>query len=212
MRFALASLALVAAQEPEDAWYPGRKLWSRAPATTKTGCTVMEGKKLPKPTASSPDAVNEPCYIHDGGTCVGYQVCCVKIGTCLTRGGIVVSSNTKYYMGGCLSTSSDPDRNPATATVLPTGCAKQGECAEMYLEHMMGATTEPGVKNDLSPYVQEEFMSNSSGCAAYFTPPIPIYGFALIAVGAVVVVVILAVVVKMTLCKKKAPPAKGAPE
>merc|ERR1719482_1426636 len=112
VRLMLAAVALAAAQEPEDSWFPElsrRQLYGRAPDKTKTGCTPMSGDKLAKPTASSADPLNEPCYIHDGGTCVGYMVCCVKIGTCKTRGGITVSSNKKYYMGGCLSPQSDPD-------------------------------------------------------------------------------------------------------
>jgi hypothetical protein len=221
-RFATLLLVLGAAYamkdktpEPEDSWFPdslgkfnkiARALWG-APDETQTGCTPPAGSAVDKPTADMEAVVNEPCYIHDGGTCVGYQVCCVKIGTCLERGGIVVSSNAKYYEGGCISLQSNPDRNASTPTEYPDGCVQQGECHAMYLEHMKGATAEEGVSAEVSPYVVQRLMEGAEGCEEFWSPPLPVWVFIVIAAGAAVVLIAVAALIKIKLCKKAAPAA-----
>jgi hypothetical protein len=170
--------------------------------TTQTGCTPPGGPDLPKTVAGDADPINEPCYVHDAA-CEGYPVCCVLAGTCVDDHGGMVSSNTKYYMGGCVSPNS-------RAGALPDGCAKQGECHAMYLEHMKGGTTGAGLAGDVSPYVTEAMMQGATGCEDFWTPPMPIYGYILIGVGALVVVIVLLVVVKMMCCKPKT--GKGAPD
>ena len=139
--------------------------------------------------------------MHDAA-CEGYPVCCVKTGTCVSDHGGMVSSNAKYYEGGCVSPNS-------RARALPDGCAKQGECHAMYLEHMKGGTPKAGVAASVSPYVVQNLMVGATGCSAYWSPPIPIYGFILIGVGALVVVILVAVIVKMTMCKKPAASGKA---
>lgn len=176
---------------------------ARPPDATQTGCTPPAGGDLPKTTASSADNLNEPCYVHDAA-CDGYPVCCVKAGTCVSEHGGMVSSNAKYYMGGCVSPNS-------RAGALPDGCAKQGECHAMYLQHMKGGTTKAGLSVAVSPYVTERMMKGADGCAAYFTPPIPIWAFILIGVGALLVLIVIAVVI-MKKMKKPATAAKGAPQ
>ena len=70
--------------------------------------------------------------MHDAA-CDGYPVCCVRKDTCVSTHGGMISSNSKYYEGGCVSPNS-------RAKALPEGCAKQGECHAMYLEHMKAGT------------------------------------------------------------------------
>ena len=101
---------------------------------TQTGCTPPAGGNLPRTTASTADAVNEPCYVHDAA-CVGYAVCCVTAGTCVSQHGGLVSSNALYYEGGCYSNSS-------SRRSFAPGCqGMQGECNIPYLEAVRGATT-----------------------------------------------------------------------
>ena len=141
--------------------------------------------------------------MHDAA-CDGYPVCCVRKDTCVSTHGGMISSNSKYYEGGCVSPNS-------RAKALPEGCAKQGECHAMYLEHMKAGTAKAGVADAVSPYVVQRLMVGADGCDAYFTPPIPIFGFVLIAVGAVVVLLVIAVGV-YCMTKKKPAGKGGAPE
>jgi len=206
----LALVAIALAQEPEDAaWaakHNGRVLQSHGgygkPDSTKTGCTVSDASKTPMP-ADAEDAVNEPCYVHDA-VCEGYPVCCVTKGTCVSQHGGMVSSNSKYYEGGCWS----PDSSKKT---MAPGCSKQGECNAMYLEHMKGGTTKAGNKVNESPYVVERMMAGSSGCGAHWSAPLPIGGIVGIAVGAAAVVIIAAALAWKLLKKPQAPAKGGAP-
>jgi hypothetical protein len=163
----ISSLALQGAVkkpylEPEDvAKLKGRELqYSMEPSETLTGCTVIRGDELPVTTADDPEPVNEPCYIHDGGVCDGYQVCCVTINTCQGMGG-TVSSNEWYYKGGCVSSLSSAGMSEQEAR----GCAKQGECHGEYLTHHMGSTTfDATLKTELDVCVEADLMQDSEGC------------------------------------------------
>jgi len=204
----LALVAIALAQEPEDAaWaaaHNGRVLQSHggygAADKTKTGCTVADPSKTAMP-ADAADAVNEPCYVHDA-VCENYPVCCVTKGTCKSTHGGMVSSNAKYYEGGCWSLDS-------SKTAHAKGCTKQGECNAMYLEHMKGGTTKAGNKQAESAYVVDRMMAGRSGCDALYSPPLPIGAIIGIAIGAVVGVG-AAGFLAFKLLKKK-PSAKGAP-
>ena len=82
--------------------------------------------------------INEPCYSGEN-TCVGYPVCCVTAGTCVSQHGGMVSSNHRYYEGGCYSSSS------SKRTTGPGCGGMQGECNIPYLQSAMGATSVPSV-------------------------------------------------------------------
>ena len=128
----------------------------------------------------------------------------MKQGTCISTHGGMVSSNAAYYQGGCTSTDS-------SKKTLPEGCAKAGECHAHYLEHMKGGTTKAGKAESPDVYTVEVMMTGADKCEAYYTPPIPIYGFVLIGVGALVVLLSVVGLIVKVACKK-APAAKGAPD
>jgi hypothetical protein len=155
-RFASIALALfacstaVVAWEPEDGTPepPHRNLL----VASNTGCMITESTTIT--TTASADAINEPCYIHDA-LCEGYQVCCVTKGTCKDAGGMV-SSNAKYYEGGCWSLDS-------SKKAMAEGCAKQGECNEVYLQYMMNGKTATGKKAALPQATVDKFMASANG-------------------------------------------------
>merc|ERR1719375_1342007 len=95
----VAALAVASAWEPDEEDYIRKRGlqsggWgTRAPDVTQTGCTPPAGGDLPQTTASTPDHLNEPCYVHDAA-CTGYVVCCVKKDTCVSTHGGMVSSNS----------------------------------------------------------------------------------------------------------------------
>jgi hypothetical protein len=216
----LALVAIALAQEPEDAaWaatHNGRVLQSHGghssgghggggytppPDKSKTGCTVADPSKTAMP-ADAADAVNEPCYVHDA-VCENYPVCCVTKGTCKSTHGGMVSSNAKYYEGGCWSLDS-------SKTAHAKGCTKQGECNAMYLEHMKGGKTKAGNKQAESAYVVDRMMAGRSGCDAHYSPPLSIGVIVGIAVGAVVGLG-AAGFLAFKLCKKAPAGKAGAP-
>jgi len=212
----VASLLFIAAVElPEDElWHQRqleleakknhRKMYGRGPDVTQTGCTVVEGGSFPKTTASSPDPVNEPCYVHDAA-CVGYPVCCVTMGTCVSTHGGMVSSNAKYYDGGCVSPNS-------RAGALPDGCSKQGECHAMYLEHMKNGTAGPGIATGTNPYAVQHLMEGASECDSFWSPPLPIWAIIVIAAVAGLVVLVLLLIICKFACGKSSGGGKGAPD
>ena len=122
-------------------------------------CEPRPGNSLPRPTAETADALNEPCY---GGPCIGYSVCCVTIGSCTAT----TSSNVRYYEGGCVSADS-------SLGALPAGCVKQGECTVDFLEHNLGGTTQVGALTPLPAAVRDRQMAGSTGCSAVWQAPPP---------------------------------------
>jgi hypothetical protein len=151
--FLVAIAASAHAMEPED-FQDGRRLAHHqveddTRLTSVSGCMITE--TVDKDLSAEPDALNEPCYVHDA-VCNGYPVCCVAIGTCPA----MVSSNALYYDGGCAS--------PSATGGLPASCTKQGECNEVYLEYMMGGTTSQyATKHDIPASVTSKFMQGSTG-------------------------------------------------
>jgi hypothetical protein len=128
---ATASVIALSEEDAREVMGSGRQLAHHEPADPNklpsvSGCMITPTHDTTA-VNSAPAAVNEPCYIHDA-TCVGYQVCCLKIGVCDTLGGMVIKGNTKYYDGGC------------GGKELPAGCNQQGECNSVFLEQMMGGT------------------------------------------------------------------------
>lgn len=103
-------------------------------------------------------ALNEPCYVHDGA-CNGYPVCCVTVGTCISKHSGTVSSNTKYYEGGCQSfDSSKKEYNERNKNAH---CKQQGECTMQFLETCMGGTTKPGLYTEVPKETMDRFMEKS---------------------------------------------------
>ena len=180
-------------------------------------------------TADSADAVNEPCfgYYEDAKKyCPRYVVCCLKVGTCVPLGG-VVSSNAKYYMGGCVSPNS-------RAGALPSDCAKQGECHAGYLYHMKNGTSAAGVADPVPAAAAFALMAGArenhlggSGCGgtgtlvpvtdAYGSTGITVARFAsarliLMTVVAAVVVLVGAYAIRnaIFMMRKKGAPTKQA--
>lgn len=106
-------------------------------------CKDLEsGPQLPKFSDGKPP-INEPCYEHVG-ICAGYAVCCVKYGTCKSLGGMTLSSNLAYYVGGCQSLNSS---KKAWDKPENQGCTEQGECLAAYILTNKGgyATSRNGV-------------------------------------------------------------------
>ncbi|KAL9139609.1 putative tandem protein 6, partial [Amphidinium carterae] len=98
--------------------------------------------------------LNEPCYVHDSA-CQGYPVCCVTYGTCASQHGGTLSSNRKYYEGGCQSLQSSKTEWTEDAA----GCSEQGECHWVYLQEWKNATTKAGMMADVPSSVTARFMT-----------------------------------------------------
>lgn len=106
--------------------------------------------------------LNEPCYgthHHGDGACDGYMVCCVAAGTCQSKHGGMLSSNDKYYEGGCVGTGASKNhwnQAPKNAT-----CKQQGECLPQILEACYGGTTKPGLMTEVPKTTKDRFMAGS---------------------------------------------------
>eukprot|EP00975_Prorocentrum_lima_P009688 2064467-Prorocentrum_lima.AAC.1 len=103
--------------------------------------------------ADNQPPINEPCYVHDAA-CDGYPVCCVTYGTCVTEHEGTISSNRKYYEGGCQSLDSRTNVWDMDAT----SCTEQGECHWIYLQEIQNATTKPGFMTDVPEEVTARLM------------------------------------------------------
>ena len=179
------------------------------------------GPALPVTTADSADAVNEPCYdiAKDKTYCPRYAVCCVKVGTCTTTHGGWVSSNAKYYTGGCWSASSSKGS-------VPSGCAKQGECHAGYLYHMKNGTSGAGVMDPIPAASATALMTGATGdCNGGVVPGSDAYGStgvsrAGLSTAVLIIIIVVAVLVVVGggagafMMMKKGAPTKqaGAPD
>lgn len=131
-------------------------------ASHVTICALKFGSDLAQP-ASASEPVNEPCYIQGGtdsnGPCQGYPLCCVTKGTCVSTHGGMLSSNVKYYEGGCTSPES---RSGMTCPSV------QGECNAPYLEFAKNATTVQGAFTPLDGTAMARLLADAIGdCSAY---------------------------------------------
>jgi len=104
--------------------------------------------------------LNEPCYVHDGA-CNGYPVCCVTVGTCISKHSGTVSSNLKYYEGGCQSFDSSKKEYKNDGRQKNAHCKQQGECTIQFLETCMGGTTKPGLMTEVPKETMDRFMEGS---------------------------------------------------
>jgi hypothetical protein len=148
-------------------------------------CSPKEGLEFPQTTASSPDALNEPCYTHNKEVCPGYAVCCVKKGTCPDT----ISSNDKYYEGGCWSAKSSKGS-------LRDGCAKQGECLQTYIEYSKGGTSPKGNSYEpveLPKATKDKHKEGAGDCSAPPTAGSSGLGMTTLIIIIIVAVLVLAV-------------------